>query len=93
MNGGPSAVPLKLTPTSADSGKAAAGSKASVSDGLAAVELASGQLRFAEDDRVHEVCRMLRCSRPIYLRVERMPETTDLEHRHKLQMRLLALCG
>ena len=62
------------------------------SDGLMDVELAASELRFAEDDRVHEVCRILRSSAHIYLRVERAPETSDLEHRHKLQMRLLSLC-
>lgn len=62
------------------------------SDGLMEVELAASELRFAEDDRVHEVCRMLRSSSYIYLRIERAPETSDLEHRHKLQMRLLSLC-
>jgi anaphase-promoting complex subunit 1 len=62
------------------------------SDGLADVESAAHQLRFGEDDRVHEVCRMLRSSKHIYLRVERTPENSDLEHRSKLQMRLLTLC-
>ncbi len=62
------------------------------SDGLADVESAAQQLRFGEDDRVHEVCRMLRSSKHIYLRVERTPENSDLEHRSKLQMRLLTLC-
>ena len=61
------------------------------SDGLDEVE-AAASLRFAEDDRVHETCRMLRSSASIYLRLEKNPETSDLDHRHQLQMRLLSLC-
>jgi len=61
------------------------------SDGLAEVEEAS-LTRFVEDDRVHEVCRMLRASKSIYLRVEKSPESSDLEHRNRLQLRLTALC-
>ena len=62
-----------------------------ISDGLKEVE-AAATLRFADDDRVHEVCRMLRSSQSIYLRVEKAPEVSDLDHRHKLQLRLLTLC-
>jgi hypothetical protein len=62
-----------------------------ISDGLPEVETAA-LLRFAEDERVHEACRMLRSSGTIYLRVEKAPETSDLDHRHRLQMRLLTLC-
>jgi hypothetical protein len=51
------------------------------SDGLLEVELAANQLRFAEDDRVHEVCRMLRSSRQIYLRVNKAPETSGTHKR------------
>ena len=61
------------------------------SDGLAETEAAS-VLRFAEDERMHEVCRILCSSRKIYLRVDKAPETTDLDHRLKLQTRLLTLC-
>ena len=45
------------------------------SDGLEEVE-AAASLRFAEDDRVHEACRMLRSSTSIYLRVEKTPEVS-----------------
>ena len=65
--------------------------RASVSDGLREVEAAAA-LRFAEDDRIHEACRLLRSSDSIYLRVDKAPETTDLDHRHRIQMRLLTLC-
>lgn len=61
------------------------------SDGLSEVE-ASSLLRFPRDDRVHEVCRMLNSTKNIYLRIDKAPETTDLDHRHKLQLRLLTLC-
>ena len=44
------------------------------SDGLEEVE-AAASLRFAEDDRVHEACRMLRSSTSIYLRVEKLPKS------------------
>eukprot|EP00597_Dinobryon_sp_UTEXLB2267_P010954 CAMPEP_0170103926 /NCGR_PEP_ID=MMETSP0020_2-20130122/3807_1 /TAXON_ID=98059 /ORGANISM="Dinobryon sp., Strain UTEXLB2267" /LENGTH=1561 /DNA_ID=CAMNT_0010327631 /DNA_START=662 /DNA_END=5347 /DNA_ORIENTATION=+ len=62
-----------------------------VSDGLSEIEKIS-YFRFTEDDRLHEVCRMLRSSQSIYLKVEKAPEVSELDHRHKLQMRLLALC-
>jgi len=61
------------------------------SDGLVETEAAS-VLRFAEDERVHEVCRILCSSKKIYLRVDKAPETTDLDHRIRLQTRLLTLC-
>eukprot|EP01035_Chromulina_nebulosa_P021749 gene21749-28145_t len=62
-----------------------------VSDGLLEMEKAS-YFRFTEDDRLHEVCRMLRSSTSIYVKVEKSPEISELDHRHKLQMRLLTLC-
>lgn len=61
-------------------------------DGLTEIEEEASRLRFADDDRVHEVCRLLRSSCGVYLRLEKAPEVSDLDHRHKLQMRLLALC-
>lgn len=61
-------------------------------DGLHEVEEEACRLRFADDDRVHEVCRLLRSSGGVYLRLEKSPEVSDLDHRHKLQMRLLVLC-
>jgi hypothetical protein len=61
-------------------------------DGLSEIEEEACRLRFADDDRVHEVCRLLRSSAGVYLRLEKAPEVSDLDHRHKLQMRLLILC-
>ena len=61
------------------------------SDGLAHVE-AAAVTRFPEDLRMREVCRLLRSSRPLYLRLERAPETNDQQHRHKIQVKLLSLC-
>jgi hypothetical protein len=58
---------------------------------LRAVELES-VLRFPEDERVHEVCRMLRSSVPCYLKLERAPELTEIEFRQKQQLRLLTIC-
>ena len=48
--------------------------------------------RFAEDERMKEVCRLLRSSKTQVLKVERTPEATDATHRQKQQLRLLALC-
>lgn len=61
-------------------------------DGLSEIEEEACRLRFSEDDRVHEVCRLLRSSGGVYLRLEKAPEVSDLDYRHKLQMRLLVLC-
>ena len=61
-------------------------------DGLTEIEEEACRLRFSEDDRVHEVCRLLRSSGGVYLRLEKAPEVSDLDYRHKLQMRLLVLC-
>ena len=61
-------------------------------DGLTEIEEEACRLRFSEDDRVHEVCRLLRSSAGVYLRLEKAPEVSDLDYRHKLQMRLLVLC-
>ncbi|RYH29096.1 hypothetical protein EON65_09710 [archaeon] len=60
-------------------------------DGLHEVE-ANSLLRFPEDERVREACRMLRSSVPVYLKVERAPEDSEIDRRQKLQTRLLALC-
>ena len=49
-------------------------------------------LRFSEDERMREVCRMLCSSKSIYLKVDRAPETSDQDLRHKQQLRLLTLC-
>jgi anaphase-promoting complex subunit 1 len=61
-----------------------------VSDGLMEVEIA-GTKRFTADDRLHEVCRILTSSQPLYLKVEKPPELSELDYRHKLQLRLLSL--
>lgn len=34
---------------------------------------------------------MLRSSQPSYLKFEKAPEVSELDHRHKLQMKLLGL--
>ena len=39
-----------------------------------------------------QVCRMLRSSQPMYLKVDRSPDGSELDHRHKLQMKLLVMC-
>ena len=39
-----------------------------------------------------EVCRLLRSSKTLFLKVERSPEATDVSHRYKQQLRLLSLC-
>lgn len=59
-------------------------------DGLKTCELIGGDL-FPADERMMEVCRMLRATAPLYLRVDRPPEMSDAAHRLKLQQRLLAL--
>jgi hypothetical protein len=70
----------------------AGGEGASVeSDGLCEV-IRTSRLRFADDDRIDEACRLLRSSRSLYLRVEKAPDATDLDHREKQQLRLLTLC-
>ena len=61
------------------------------SDGLKEVE-AAARTRFTEDERVHEVCRMLRSSENVYIKLEKAPEISDLDHRQKLQYKLLIHC-
>ena len=63
----------------------------SLADGLIEVENES-ILRFPEDDRVHEVCRLLRSSLPCYLKVERSPESSETDFRLKQQTKLMTLC-
>jgi hypothetical protein len=85
------AVSNSTTPAAAASAGAAASlAAARTSDGLAQIEHAS-QLRFTDDDRVHEVCRMLRSSQPLYLKLEKAPEVSELDHRLKMQLKLLNL--
>lgn len=61
------------------------------SDGLLDVEKSTAY-RFLEDERFHEVARMLNSSKPLYLKLERAPDSSDLEHRRKMQLKLLSLC-
>lgn len=86
-------TPSSSTNSSASAAGGTVGSekKTAASDGLLEVEETS-HVRFTEDDRLHEVCRMLRSSRHVYLKVEKPPELSELDYRHKLQMRLLVLC-
>lgn len=48
--------------------------------------------RFGRDARMREVCRLLRSSKPIYLKVQHGPEVSDHEKSAELQSRLLQLC-
>ena len=68
-------------------------------DGLHYVEQSSYEWRFTEDDRMHEVCRLIRSSRPQYLRLDKTPESNTATaandiaaFRSRQQDRLLALC-
>eukprot|EP01033_Poteriospumella_lacustris_P008019 gene8018-5771_t len=56
-------------------------------DGLESLQ-ASSLLRFPEDTRVREVCRMLRSSKPVYLKVDRTAEINDVDYRAKLVEKL-----
>eukprot|EP01035_Chromulina_nebulosa_P017285 gene17285-22821_t len=60
-------------------------------DGLALMQNLA-DYRFPKDERMQEVCRLLRSSKPHYLRVVRPVEMSDLDFRHKQQVKLLALC-
>jgi hypothetical protein len=60
-------------------------------DGLLQVE-AAAVLRFPDDHRAREACRMLRCTRRQLLRLDRAPEVTDHEFAARQQQRLLLLC-
>ena len=60
-------------------------------DGLEAVNSMS-IIRFPDDDRVQEAARILRSSRSLYLRLDKAPEMSDMEHREKLQAKLTVLC-
>jgi anaphase-promoting complex subunit 1 len=82
-----------LAPTTATGTSTSSNNEADTiaSDGLKEVERES-LLRFPDDDRVHEVCRMLKSSKPCYLKLERSPESSEIEHRQKQQIRLLIVC-
>jgi anaphase-promoting complex subunit 1 len=59
-------------------------------DGVSQLESSSSML-FPADNRLREVCRLLRSSRPIYLRVPRAIEFTDHDYERKKQEKLLLL--
>ena len=59
-------------------------------DGLVPLELRSSML-FPKDNRVHEAARLLRSSRPIFLRVPRSVEVTDHEFEQLKQKKLSLL--
>ena len=60
-------------------------------DGLDSVE-AYNSWRYPDDERLRELCRIMRSTTPHYLRVERTPDSTDIQHRHKQQLKLLSIC-
>jgi len=59
-------------------------------DGLIGLER-SAALLFPDDNRIHEATRMLRSSRPLYVRVDRAVETGDLDYERQKQAKLLLL--
>ena len=72
-------------------GKPAEGDTADAgSDGLDEI-IADSLLRFPGDERLKEVCRMLKSSAPLYLKVERTPEASEMDYRAKQQNKLLLL--
>jgi len=60
-------------------------------DGLAALEDFSSMI-FPDDNRIKEATRLLRSSRPLFLRVPRAVELTDHEYERSKQDKLLLLC-
>jgi hypothetical protein len=61
------------------------------SDGLDEV-VATSQPMFPRDQRVKEVARLLRSNRPICLKLEKAPDTSDQDYVQQQQARLLLLC-
>ena len=59
-------------------------------DGILPLEVSSSVL--FPDNRVHEVGKLLRSSRPIYLQVPRAVEVSDHDYERLKQQRLLVLC-
>jgi len=59
-------------------------------DGIAQLESTSSML-FPEDNRIREVGRLLRSSKPIYLRVPRAIEVSDHDYERQKQEKLLLL--
>lgn len=60
-------------------------------DGIQPLEVTSSML-FPDDNRIHEVGKLLRSSRPIYLQVPRAVEVSDHDYERLKQERLLILC-
>ena len=60
-------------------------------DGLVGLEDYSSMI-FPDDNRVKEAARLLRSSRPLFLRVPRPPELSDHDYERSKQERLLLLC-
>lgn len=60
-------------------------------DGIVPIELSSSVL-FPEDNRVREVGRLLRSSRPVFLRVHRAVEVSDHDYERLKQSQLMLLC-
>ena len=60
-------------------------------DGLVSIEKYSAML-FPNDTRVHEAARLLRSSRPLFLRVPRAPEVIDHDYERMKQQKLALLC-
>jgi len=60
-------------------------------DGLLAIEEFSATI-FPDDNRVREAARLLRSSRPIFLRVPRPVELSDHDYERKKQEKLSVLC-
>jgi anaphase-promoting complex subunit 1 len=98
-----SAAAVGTTPIAATAPVVTAGSPASTSvsdldsDGLQTIERVASEWRFTEDERMHEVCRLVRSSRALYLKLEKAPETSaganDIAgNRMRLQIKLLTLC-
>lgn len=59
-------------------------------DGILPLEVTSSKL--FPDNRIHEVGKLLRSSRPIYLLVTRAPEVSDHDYERLKQERLSVLC-
>ena len=60
-------------------------------DGLVSVEKRSAML-FPNDKRIHEAARLVRSSRPLFLRVPRAPEVSDHDFERLKQQKLALLC-
>ncbi|KAL3666576.1 hypothetical protein V7S43_008203 [Phytophthora oleae] len=61
------------------------------SDGLEDI-ISRSQPLFPADQRIKEVARLLRSSRPLCLKLEKTPDLSDLDYAQQQQARLLLLC-